>query len=239
MPFFLDFRKLIRQDGESKTAFSRFDVFPCLDDRFEQSGSARGHYFHQDLFVAGQIFQNSPSLHVDIGSRVDGFVAHIASFRKIQVFDIRALRLHHKNIEFVQCNLMTDIPLNLINYCDSLSCLHALEHFGLGRYGDPIDIDGHLRGLRNIVKILKPGGRFYFSAPIGRVQRIEFNAHRVFSLRYLIELFESDFEVESISCVDDNGDFYPRVSPTKSEVETSYGYHYGCGIFELKKKVLT
>jgi hypothetical protein len=32
-------------------------------------------------------------------------------------------------------------------YCDSLSCLHALEHFGLGRYGDPIDPRGHEKGI--------------------------------------------------------------------------------------------
>jgi len=28
---------------------------------------------------------------VDIGSRVDGFVAHVASFREIEVFDVRPI----------------------------------------------------------------------------------------------------------------------------------------------------
>ncbi|MBV5330073.1 MAG: DUF268 domain-containing protein, partial [Chlorobium sp.] len=51
----------------------------------------------------------------------------------------------------------------LRSYCDSLSCLHALEHFGLGRYGDPIDPHGYADGLRNMVKILRQGGLFYLS----------------------------------------------------------------------------
>jgi len=62
-----------------------------LDDRFDQSGTASGHYFHQDLLVASRIFINNPEKHVDIGSRIDGFVAHVASFREIEVFDIRSL----------------------------------------------------------------------------------------------------------------------------------------------------
>jgi len=35
-------------------------------------------------------------------------------------------------------------------YCDSLSCLNNLQHFGLGRYGDPIDPSGFERVLSNM-----------------------------------------------------------------------------------------
>lgn len=72
-----------------------------------------------------------------------------------------------------------ELPAGMVNYCDSISSLHAIEHFGLGRYGDPIDYFGYLKALQNIAKIVKTGGTFYFSVPIGP-QRIEFNAHRVF-----------------------------------------------------------
>jgi hypothetical protein len=70
-------------------------------------------------------------------------------------------------------------------YCDSLSCLHAIEHFGLGRYGDPIDPRGYERGIANMARLVVPGGRLYLSAPIGR-ERVEFNANRVFDPRTLI-----------------------------------------------------
>ena len=37
-------------------------------------------YFHQDFVVARKIFERNPRLHIDVGSRVDGFVAHVATF---------------------------------------------------------------------------------------------------------------------------------------------------------------
>ena len=54
----------------------------------------------------------------------------------------------------------------LSEVCDSISCLHALEHFGLGRYNDPLDPNGHLKGFNNMVKMLKRGGKLYISFPI-------------------------------------------------------------------------
>ena len=38
-----------------------------LEDFNDQAGSARGHYFHQDLLVASLIFKKNPSRHVDVG----------------------------------------------------------------------------------------------------------------------------------------------------------------------------
>jgi len=174
-------------------------------------------------------------LHVDIGSRVDGFVAHVASFRKIEVFDIRPQTNNVHNIRFVQADLMGDINESLIDYCDSISCLHALEHFGLGRYGDHVKYDGYLDALSNIYKILKKNGKFYFSVPIGK-QRIEFNAHRVFSVGYLLELFEGNYHIDIFSYIDDKGDLYENVAiKNKDEIANNFGCHYGCGIFELTK----
>ncbi len=159
---------------------------PCLYDWYEEGGSTRNEYFLQDLYVAQKIHRGNPKRHVDIGSRVDGFVAHIASFREIEVFDIRPITSQIPGVVFSQADLMS--PTNLIaGYCDSLSCLHALEHFGLGRYGDPIDPKGSDSGLTNMAKILQPSGLFYLSVPIGR-ERVEFNAHRVFNPLSLIQL---------------------------------------------------
>ena len=76
--------------------------------------------------------------------------------------------------------------------CDSISSLHALEHFGLGRYGDKIDPYGYMKGITNITKVLKSKGIFYFSVPMGK-QRIEFNAHRIFNLRYLLKFNTQGF----------------------------------------------
>lgn len=164
----------------------RLEILPCLYDWYEEGGSTKNEYFWQDLHVARNIHLANPVKHVDIGSRIDGFVAHVASFREIEVFDIRPVTSLIPGVLFRQADLMNQSE-SLVEYCDSLSCLHALEHFGLGRYGDPIDPYGYAAGLGNMARILRPGGLFYLSVPIGR-ERVEFNAHRIFDPHSLVRL---------------------------------------------------
>ena len=209
-------------------------LFPCLEDGSADSGTAKGHYFHQDLLVARRVFANQPRIHVDVGSRVDGFVAHVACFRPIEVFDVRPLVSTTPNIRFVQGDLMAPLADHRRNYCDSLSCLHALEHFGLGRYGDPLNAQGHLRGLDNLHAMLTPGGTLYLSVPIGP-QRVEFNAHRVFAVDYLLGLFRDRFRIERFSYVDDAGDLHENVPLAQEDAAHNYGCSFGCGIFEMTK----
>jgi SAM-dependent methyltransferase len=227
-----DLKELKRQKGDN-TDFVFGTPYPILNERFVEAGTMSGHYFHQDLLIAQRIYINNPKKHVDIGSRIDGFVAHVASFRKIEIFDIRTQVSKVENIVFRQADLMT-LPEQMLDYCDSISSLHAIEHFGLGRYGDPIDYYGHIKALNNIQKILKKGGKFYFSVPIGK-QRIMFNAHRIFDVSYLLNLFDNKFKVDSFSYVDDKGDLFENVEMNTDSVNNNYNCSYGCGIFELTK----
>jgi SAM-dependent methyltransferase len=234
LPFYINsFIKIKKQKGcDSKFFFGR--TLPILSERFSASGTMSGHYFHQDLYVAEKIFKDNPKQHIDIGSRTDGFVAHIAVFRKIGIIDIRDQDSKIKNIIFRKADLM-QLPEDMINCCDSVSALHSIEHFGLGRYGDPIDYNGHLKAIENITKMLLPGGKFYFSVPIGN-QRIEFNAHRVFSIKYLLDLFNDNFNLKCFSYVDDKGDFFENVVLTQKDVDINFNCSFGCGIFEWIKR---
>ena len=231
--YFKDLRLLKKQKGEDKS-FVFGKKYPVLFERFAESGNVKGHYFHQDLYVAKRIFNARPKKHLDIGSRIDGFVAHLAVFREVEVLDIRPLTSSVQNISFRKADLMK-LPENLLNYCDSISSLHAIEHFGLGRYGDPIDYFGHLKAIENIYNMLKSGGVFYFSVPIGE-QRIDFNAHRVFSVQYLLDLFEKNYTLRRFSYVDDAGDFFEDTPLIESAITDNFGCNWGCGIFELVKK---
>ena len=231
-PYVSDYVQLKKQ-LQGRTDFPVRSYYPALFDRYAESGYLVKHYFQQDLFVAQQIFHRAPVNHVDIGSRIDGFVAHVATFRPIEILDIRPLHRPIPNVQFRQADLM-DLPPDLHHYTDSISALHAIEHFGLGRYGDPIDVDGHLKALANIHQMLKPGGRFYFSVPIGP-QGIVYNAHRVFDLSYLIALFEKEYDVETLSYIDDNEQFVHNADWRSAAVRSNFGCTYGCGIFELIK----
>jgi SAM-dependent methyltransferase len=215
----------------NRNEFKKIYLFPCLKDKIEGAGTSKGQYFNQDLLIAQKIFQNNPVKHVDIGSRIDGFVAHVASFREIEVFDIREVENKVENIRFVQADMTSS---NLIDYCDSVSSLHAIEHFGLGRYGDKLDVNGHLKGIESITKILKKGGKFYFSVPIGE-PCIEFNAHRIFSIKYLLNIFEKRYNLDSFSYVDDKGDLFKDLVLTEKNISSNLNCRYGCGIFDLTK----
>jgi hypothetical protein len=234
MPAFLkEYGEIRRQAGVSGKSFPFGKLCPRLQERDQESGILAEHYFYQDLYVARKVFQNNPARHVDIGSRIDGFVAHVASFREIEVLDVRDLHLDLPGICFTRADLSAkDFPLT--DYCDSLSCLHALEHFGLGRYGDPVDYDGHLIGWENMFRMLKKGGKFYFSVPIGS-QRIEFNAHRVFSFAYLLGLMEKRYDIDSFSYINDAQDFISDAVLDEASIHENFGCRYGCGIFEMTK----
>ena len=60
----------------------KMKLMPCLHDRYEEGGATKNEYFWQDLLAARAIHQAGPVKHVDIGSRIDGFIAHVASFRE-------------------------------------------------------------------------------------------------------------------------------------------------------------
>ncbi|MCF2444418.1 DUF268 domain-containing protein [Dyadobacter sp. CY345] len=214
--------------------FGKISISPFLGDRYEQGGDMKSIYFQQDLFVAQQVYKYNPVRHLDIGSRTDGFVAHIATFREIDVVDIRAINSIVPNIQFQQSDMMKKPDQSLYGKYDSISSLHAIEHFGLGRYGDPIDLDGHIKAIENIHGLLTDKGIFYFSVPIG-TQRIEFNAHRVFDVRYLLDVFKDKFVVESFTYIDDNKNIFRHQALTADQVQTNFGCTYGCGIFILRK----
>jgi hypothetical protein len=165
----------------------KMKFMPCLHDFYEEGGDTKSEYFWQDLLVARAIHEAKPVKHVDIGSRVDGFVAHVASFREIEVFDVRPISTMVPGVVFLQADLMNpaSLPSTEGNYCDSLSCLHAIEHFGLGRYGDPVNPQGYQRGIANMALLLQSGGTFYLSTPIGQ-ERVEFNANWVFDPRSIV-----------------------------------------------------
>ena len=225
---------LLKHNLKNNKDFQISSFYPCLMDKSDAAGTNTGHYFHLDLLVAQQIYTDNPKDHVDIGSRIDGFVAHVATFRKINIIDIRELKSSQKNFNFVKLNVCEPLKSNVIEFTDSLSCLHAIEHFGLGRYGDPIDMNAHLNAIDNFYKMLKPNGRFYFGTPIGP-QRIEFNAHRVFSIKYLLEIFKDRFIIEDFYYVNDKGDLIHPEKMLQMGIENNFGCIYGCGIFFLRK----
>ncbi len=88
-----------------------------------------------------------------------------------------------------------------------------------------------------VCQLTKRRGHFYFSVPIAEVQRFEFDAHRIFSMPYLLAMFrENDLLLDSFSYVDDAGALHMDIGPDfVAEAKRSFQWHFGCSIFELRK----
>jgi SAM-dependent methyltransferase len=107
----------------------------------------------------------------------------------------------------------------------SLTCLHTIEHVGLGRYGDLLDPSGTEKAAAELARVLAPDGALYVTLPIGRVTRTEFNGHRVHSVDHVLAMFDS-LAVFDFAVVDDAGEFLPHQNPSDE-----WDLHYGLGLF--------
>lgn len=212
----------------------RIDFYPALNDWGQEGGMTSSEYFWQDLLVAQLISKANPKKHIDIGSRIDGFVAHVASFRDIEVFDVRPITRIIPGVRFIQADLMKN-QADMQNYCDSLSCLHAIEHFGLGRYGDPIDIDGYKSGLASMADFLQNEGTFYLSTPVG-INRVEFNANRVFDPKIIIdEGLNHALVLQKLIVIDSSANIQ-EFDADHAPLRELASQHYALGIFIFKKQ---
>jgi hypothetical protein len=205
--------------------------YPMILDRNGESAEL-GEYFWQDLFVAKQVINTNPKRHIDVGSRIDGFVAHLACVRPIEVFDIRPLNSKVENVEFVQWDITNPLS-DYHEIADCVTCLHTIEHIGLGRYGDPLDPDGWKKGLESLGKLLKRGGEMWLSVPIGK-QRVEFNAHRVFDPRTIAQYVKT----QGLSLVEfhylDNNRIIKSTN-LEQDMEKLSRENYSLGIFLFKE----
>ncbi|PYR91011.1 MAG: hypothetical protein DMF84_18860 [Acidobacteria bacterium] len=227
LPRFMRHASEYRRAGDRRFPLTISDLEPVLTDFAAEAGIARGHYFHQDLWAARRIFARRPRQHVDIGSRIDGFVAHVLTFMPVTIVDIRPLESSVDGLTFVRGD-MCRLDSFESGSIESLSCLHAIEHVGLGRYGDSVDARGWHVALREQARILAPGGRLYLGTPVGR-ERLCFNSQRVFSPATIIDAL-SDLQLLAFSAVDDDDRLVANAA-----VDAFAHARNACGLFEFTK----
>ena len=219
--------KYSKQNGRRSLRFSVRDAWFHTYDRFAAAGSLTAHYFWQDLWAATKLHDGGVTHHVDVGSRVDGFIAHVLPFCDLTYVDIRSLELNWPRFSFRQGSILA-MPFE-DDTVASLSTLHVIEHIGLGRYGDPVDPDGSWKAARELTRVLAPGGRLLLGVPTGR-ERVCFDAHRVFAPETTIEMF-AGLELVEFSFITDRNELIRNAS-----FDEARRSEYGCGLFEFRKR---
>ena len=130
---------------------------------------------------------------LDVGSQTS-FVLFASSFCEVSALELRCTNTVINlpgicNIQFAQ-GKAESIPAGDETF-DIVTSLHAIEHFGLGRYGDQIDYYGDQRGVREFARVLKRGGTCIAAVPTATRARIQFNSQRVYRPQDLDSVFAS------------------------------------------------
>ena len=220
--FFSHWLRYVRQAEGQKVGL--LDLYPCLGD-WSTHTPFDAHYFYQGAWLARRIRASNIDRHVDIGSSVLT-MSVLSAYVETTFVDYRPLKASLSGLTSIAGNIL-DLPF-ADGSVDSLSCLHVIEHIGLGRYGDPIDPQGSVKAARQLERIVSPGGRLFLSLPIGR-ERICFNAHRVHAPATVLKMFPQ-MKLIQFSFVDDAGNYHEA-----QPIESANDLEYGCGMFHFEK----
>ena len=111
---------------------------------------------------------------------------------------------------------------------ESISCMHVVEHVGLGRYGDALDPIGDLKAMTELKRVLAVGGSLLFVVPVGRPS-IRFNAHRIYSYEQVMREFEG-LQLMQFALIDDRGSYAVDAPPQAANEQQC-----GCGCWWFKR----
>ncbi len=220
---FDQFSKL-QKKSENRFRLDWADRYQCLDDKSDTT-SFDAHYIYHPAWVTRIIVNTKPSTHVDIASTLH-FCSMVSAFVPVEFYDYRPVEL---TLNGLNCNRGDLMNLPFPNgSVESLSCMHVIEHVGLGRYGDPLDPDGDLKAIAELIRVLAKGGNLLFVTPVG-MPVIRYNAHRIYSYNQIVSYF-SGLKIRQFALVDDKGRFV--VDANKSLVGQQ---KYGCGCWWFTK----
>jgi len=219
--FLSDLAEFRRMGGMAPT----LRLYPFLHERTASHG-VDPHYFYQAFWAARKIFAQHPDVHYDVGSQAN-YVGMVAAAIPVRFVDLRPFGVDMPELQDDRGTVL-DLPYET-GSIRSLSCLHVIEHIGLGRYGDPIDPDGPAKAAAELTRVLGQGGNLYVSVPVGR-SAVEFNAHRVLDAVEFARSF-APLSLVEFSMVDDDGRF--RVDVPMSAASDQ---NFACGFFHFRRE---
>jgi len=227
-PFFLNnFFEFRRKAGKTGTMPLFRDISPLINDKSQQTPFDPQYIYHT-AWAVRKVKKINPVRHVDISSTLY-FCTTLSAFIPTDFYDFRPATLVLDNLESKQADL-TDLFFETESI-ESLSCMHTVEHIGLGRYGDPIQPEGDLTAMKELQRVIKKGGHLLFVTPVGK-PKIIFNAHRIYSYEDIINAF-NEVKLVEFSLIPDNA--LENGMITHASPELVRLQNYGCGCFWFQK----
>ncbi len=227
--YYIEYFKNVKRLSDGRFQYGLSLCYPCLSEATKTTGFD-AHYVYHTAWAARMLSTSKPNMHIDISSSLF-FVSIVSAFVPVHFYDYRPAELNLSNISCKHVDV-TNLPFES-GSIESLSCMHVMEHIGLGRYGDPMDPKGDIKGIEELKRVVAPGGRLLFVVPVGGAGDLgilQFNAHRIYTYQSIIEFF-SGFSLETFSLVTDAGGFIDAATAEQANQQL-----YGCGCFLFKKK---
>ena len=187
------------------------------------------HYIYHTGWAARILNETRPQAHVDISSTLY-FCSIVSAFVPVKFLEYRAAELYMDGLESKQGDILSlPMPDGSVH---SLSCMHVVEHIGLGRYGDRMDPKGDLKAIAELKRVMANGGDLLFVVPVGK-PRIMYNAHRIYSFEQIRSYF-ADLEMVEFALIPDD---QPKEGLIRdADPNLVKQQRYGCGCFWFKKK---
>ena len=208
--------------------FKNFYQYPILNED-TPSHAFDPHYVYHVAWAIKKISLASPEMHVDFSSSLH-FCSVLPAWCKTKFYDFRPASLVVEGLECDSCDLTS--PFFDVGCYASVSCMHVVEHIGLGRYGDALDVNGDLKAIENLKNSVLVGGDLYFVVPCGQPS-IHFNAHRVYAVESVCNYFKDQFDLVELYFIPGPVDEPPIRNP---DISLTLKYPYGCGCFHFKRR---
>lgn len=219
------YKEFKRLNTNQRFELNKDDCFPILNEHTKIT-PIEPHYTYHPVWAAQILAKTKPEKHVDISSSLT-FCTMISPFISTEFYDYRPAEL---NIENLYCGSADLTHLYFEdNSISSLSCMHVVEHIGLGRYGDEIDPDGDLKAINELIRVLAVGGDLLFVVPMAEKPKLCFNAHRIYSYEMITDYFKT-LKLENFSLITDDGKFIKNA--TRYDLMNQ---NISCGCFWFKK----
>ena len=219
-----------KNDTSKRFSTNLLDVYPCIKDKTVTTGFDR-HYVYHTAWAARAVREINPHFHVDISSSLY-FSSIVSAFIPVHFYDYRPAKLELSNLESKKGDLHA-LPFADMSVA-SISCMHTIEHIGLGRYGDPIDADGDLKAIKELKRVTSKDGNLIIVVPVGK-PKIEFNAHRIYSYKQITEaVIDDEFELKEFSFIPEYENEGPIIRGADPKLVSRA--KYACGCFWFKRK---
>jgi len=195
---------------------------------YERTNKSRfdPHYAYQAYWATKRIVSEKlPRVHLDISSSVT-FVTQLCGILPVVHLEYRPPSVMLSSYRGIRGDI-GHLPFKS-GGVESLSCLHVIEHVGLGRYGDCLDVDACWNAMHELERVVTSGGRLLMSVPVGK-PAVYFNANIVFAAEDIVMAMKG-LQLREFSLIRDDGTYVENASLAQAA-----DMSYALGMFDFRR----